>query len=712
MIAYIALYIVAAIAGATSVILIRAGEKTSRSFALATLAAALWALLNGIYQHLPSASALLLPVANLSYVATILIGTALALFSQNFIGKESKGITITPTFLLVGLIVVGVLCLLPGVVIRDIDEKKSIITNPWVFVFAGYFAFTLGVFFVRLVLAFRRSFGIKRQQVLLILTGSALSTLFGLFFNLILPLTGDYGFVWSGPLFLLIFIFFTVYAIVTTQLFDIRLVIKRTFVFSALVSIIVLGYAVIGYITTSLLNLEPNTNEQLVVNIALTMIIAASIRPFRRWLSVKTDSIFFKQDYDERMVVHDLGVQLNAVIGLDEALEIVMQTLIRTLHLRHTVTYVFPQAGHEADQPVRILPVGYAQPQHLPLGEADGVRAYFQVNPLITSVRDITASGGGRSTAVLEAVQAKLTSIEAATIVPLHIDNQSIGLLCLSDKQSGDSLTKQDLNLLKSISDQMISSIQKARLYESDQAKNEFVSVASHELITPISAIEGYIDYVLQPQEGKTPLEARTKEYLDNVKSAVHRLSSQLKDLLDVSRIESGKMTMEYRSVDVGFIVRDTVNQLRFVAQEKGIEVKVEVPADIPEVWADSDRTVQVIVNLLSNAIKYNREKGSVLITGSLRKGDGMIEISVKDTGFGMKAEQMTHLFEKFYRVDSSKTVGIVGTGLGLYITKSIVERMGGQITVKSEEGAGTTFTVTLPSTKRAQATGLIPTSI
>jgi signal transduction histidine kinase len=353
--------------------------------------------------------------------------------------------------------------------------------------------------------------------------------------------------------------------------------------------------------------------------------------------------------------------------------------------------------------------VGYAQPQHLPLGEADGVRAYFQVNPLITSVRDITASGGGRSTAVLEAVQAKLTSIEAATIVPLHIDNQSIGLLCLSDKQSGDSLTKQDLNLLKSISDQMISSIQKARLYESDQAKNEFVSVASHELITPISAIEGYIDYVLQPQEGKTPLEARTKEYLDNVKSAVHRLSSQLKDLLDVSRIESGKMTMEYRSVDVGFIVRDTVNQLRFVAQEKGIEVKVEVPADIPEVWADSDRTVQVIVNLLSNAIKYNREKGSVLITGSLRKGDGMIEISVKDTGFGMKAEQMTHLFEKFYRVDSSKTVGIVGTGLGLYITKSIVERMGGQITVKSEEGAGTMFTVTLPSTKRAQATGLIP---
>lgn len=679
MIAYIALYIVAAIAGATSVILIRAGEKTSRSFALATLAAALWALLNGIYQHLPSASSLLLPVANLSYVATILIGTALALFSQNFIGKESKGITITPTFLLVGLIVVGMLCLLPGVVIRDIDEKKSIITNPWVFVFAGYFAFTLGVFFVRLVLAFRRSFGIKRQQVLLILAGSALSTLFGLFFNLILPLTGNYGFVWSGPLFLLIFIFFTVYAIVTTQLFDIRLVIKRTFVFSALVSIIVLGYAIIGYITTSLLNLEPNTNEQLAVNIALTMVIAASIRPFRRWLSVKTDSIFFKQDYDERMVVHDLGVQLNAVIGLDEALEIVMQTLIRTLHLRHTVTYVFPQAGHEADQPVRILPVGYAQPQHLPLGEADGVRAYFQLNPLITSVREITQIGGGRSGAVLESVQAKLQSIEAATVVPLQIEMQSIGLLCL---------------------------------YESDQAKNEFVSVASHELITPISAIEGYIDYVLQPQEGKTPLEARTKEYLDNVKSAVHRLSSQLKDLLDVSRIESGKMTMEYRSVDVGFIVRDTVNQLRFVAQEKGIEVKVEVPADIPEVWADSDRTVQVIVNLLSNAIKYNREKGSVLITGSLRKGDGMIEISVKDTGFGMKAEQMTHLFEKFYRVDSSKTVGIVGTGLGLYITKSIVERMGGQITVKSEEGSGTTFTVTLPSTKRAQATGLIPTSV
>jgi signal transduction histidine kinase len=148
------------------------------------------------------------------------------------------------------------------------------------------------------------------------------------------------------------------------------------------------------------------------------------------------------------------------------------------------------------------------------------------------------------------------------------------------------------------------------------------------------------------------------------------------------------------------------------VAQEKGITIEVQVPPDIPEVWADSDRTIQVIVNLLSNAIKYNRPNGSVRISGSLRKGDGMIEISVKDTGFGMKPEQMTHLFEKFYRVDSSKTVGIVGTGLGLYITKSIVERMGGQISVKSEENVGTTFTVVLPSTKRAQATGLTVSSL
>jgi signal transduction histidine kinase/preprotein translocase subunit Sec61beta len=708
MIAYVALYSVFAITTATGLFLLRASDQKSRTFALATIAAGLWALLNGIYQQLPGTSSGLTIVANLSYIAAALIATGLVQFSKQFDSKRVKIPMLPSSVVWTGFLVTSVLCLVPGLVVSSIGIDKSIQTTPAIFGFVGYFGIGVLYFFSRIVAALLSSSGVLKQQIVLILIGSAISTLFGLLLNLVLPLTGNYAFVWSGPLFLTVFILFTGYAIVTTKLFDIQLVIKRAAAFSALVGFVVLIYAVAGFTLAGLFGFTPDSNATLFVNILLTLIVSVSIRPLRRWLSVKTDAIFFKQDYNEREVVRDLGIKLNSVIGLDEALEIVMQTLIGVLHLRHSVAYVFPQEGHESDQPVRILPVGYSQTQHLPLGEADGVRAYFTVNPLLVSASEIMNSGGSRSEAILSTVQAKLQSIEAEMIVPLYVDSQLIGLLALSEKQSGDKFSKQDLSLFKSISDQAISSIQKARLYESDQAKNEFVSVASHELITPISAIEGYIDYVLQPQEGKTPLEPRTKEYLDNVKSAVHRLSSQLKDLLDVSRIESGKMAIDYRSVDVGFVVRDTVNQLRFIAQEKKISVEIEVPADIPEIWADSDRTVQVIVNLLSNAIKYNRPEGSVLITGKLRKSDGMVEISVSDTGFGMKAEQMTHLFEKFYRIDSSKTVGIVGTGLGLYITKSIIERMGGTISVKSTENKGTTFTVALPSTKRIQATGLI----
>ena len=139
------------------------------------------------------------------------------------------------------------------------------------------------------------------------------------------------------------------------------------------------------------------------------------------------------------------------------------------------------------------------------------------------------------------------------------------------------------------------------------------------------------------------------------------------------------------------------IDQLKFVAADKKLTITyVQPEKELPPVWADPDRTMQILVNLVSNAIKYTPE-GKVTITSHADKHTGIVSVSIQDTGLGMSKTQMAHLFTKFYRVDTPETTGITGTGLGLYITKSIIEKMGGTITCKSEQGKGSTFTFTLP---------------
>jgi|GEM_PF-6585949 len=275
-----------------------------------------------------------------------------------------------------------------------------------------------------------------------------------------------------------------------------------------------------------------------------------------------------------------------------------------------------------------------------------------------------------------------------------------IGLMLLSAKRSGEAYQPADLSLLEAVGHQAIIAIQRAKLYEGDQMKTQFVSIASHELLTPIAAIEGYLNAIIE--KNKTVMAPKTGEFLGNVNSAIHRLSTLVRDLLSVSRLESGRISITPQAFDIGRSIQETAAQLEFVAKEKGITLKVEkLPAHLPQAYADPERTTQVLMNLVGNAIKYNRPNGTVTVEVDPTHHEGSLKISIKDSGIGMSKEQMSHLFEKFYRVASQETVGIVGTGLGLYITKSIVERMKGHITVKSVPNKGTTFSFMLPAVKQ-----------
>jgi PAS domain S-box-containing protein len=228
---------------------------------------------------------------------------------------------------------------------------------------------------------------------------------------------------------------------------------------------------------------------------------------------------------------------------------------------------------------------------------------------------------------------------------------------------------------------------------ELDRMKTEFVSQVSHELRTPLTAIKGFTDMILDGDAGEVNEEQ--EEYLKIVKGNVDRLVSLINDLLDVARIESGRIKLNVEPLDLSEIIELVVATLRPLIEDKDQTITVELAPHLPMARGDHDRVLQVLTNLVSNAYKYTPAGGAIRVEASAA-GD-LVRVAVHDTGIGIAPEDLARLFTRFYRVDSSLTREIGGTGLGLSIVKSIVELHGGSVSVESTSGAGSTFAFTLP---------------
>jgi PAS domain S-box-containing protein len=228
---------------------------------------------------------------------------------------------------------------------------------------------------------------------------------------------------------------------------------------------------------------------------------------------------------------------------------------------------------------------------------------------------------------------------------------------------------------------------------EVDRMKTEFVSMVSHELRTPLTSIKGFTEMVLDGDAGEIDEEVR--EFLEIVYANAERLVALVNDLLDISRIESGRINLKSEPVDLQAIVQAVENTMQHKLQEKGQTLIVEIDPDAAQVIGDRDKLVQVLTNYVSNAYKYSPE-GAVIRIEITRQGDHA-RVAVIDNGYGISPENQKQLFTKFYRVDNSLTSAIGGTGLGLSIVKQIIEMMGGEVGVESEEGVGSTFTFTVP---------------
>lgn len=233
------------------------------------------------------------------------------------------------------------------------------------------------------------------------------------------------------------------------------------------------------------------------------------------------------------------------------------------------------------------------------------------------------------------------------------------------------------------------------RLKELDKMKSDFVSNVSHELRTPLTSIKGSVDNMLDGLTGQ--LNEKQIRYLTRIKSNTDRLSRLINDLLDLSKIEAGRIDLKPANLALVPLAKEIAESMRPVGAEKLISLEVISPDTSVTAWADRDKVTQILMNLFANALKFTPSHGQVTIAVQ-RNGDGWVQVSVRDTGPGIRPEEANKIFDKFYQiaqVDKQKTKG---TGLGLAISKALVEMHGGKIWVESEVGRGSTFSFTLPA--------------
>jgi len=309
---------------------------------------------------------------------------------------------------------------------------------------------------------------------------------------------------------------------------------------------------------------------------------------------------------------------------------------------------------------------------------------------------------------------ALLTQTKAWIAVPLKVKDRILGSLTV-DRVQAHSLTQDDLELMMTVAHQVAIALDNASAYEqieglnvglevkvrertaeleqADRLRSQFLSHVSHELKTPLTSIKGFLQNLLDGLTG--PLNEKQQSYVSRMLDNSNRLIRMIEDLLDRTRIQSGRLDLVPGEIDLGSCVADAVEQLRLLAQAKRQTLEVVAPSAPLMVWADHDRLVQIVMNLVQNAVKFTPENGNITVTVR-QESQTLAGVSVLDTGPGIQPAFLDQIFDPFFRVKQVRS-GMKGLGLGLSIVRTLVELQGGTIVARSEPGHGAELHFTIP---------------
>ncbi len=316
-----------------------------------------------------------------------------------------------------------------------------------------------------------------------------------------------------------------------------------------------------------------------------------------------------------------------------------------------------------------------------------------------------------------------LMAVSSFVCAPIMLKNGAIGALLLGSESSYTPLTEGDKDLVYILATQIGEALENAKLYEEtwhshqelehkiqqrtkelsaaleeikviSKRKSDFISAVSHELRTPLTSIKGYASIVAAGKLGELPQAA--KERIEKINTHSDSLSDLINNLLDISRIESGRVEMKFEPLNIRAMAEALGDMLAPPLKERNLEFVIDIPAPGPTARGDKIQIERVFINLVGNALKFTPAGGKITVR-AVQRDDGMVHITVSDTGIGIAEKDIEKVFEEFYRVDNEMNQKVKGTGLGLSLVKYIVEAHKGKITVTSALNKGTSFTFTLP---------------
>jgi len=537
---------------------------------------------------------------------------------------------------------------------------------------------------------------VTKKQFNLVRIGLTAFVILSLLTNLILPnvLAKSWPSVFApaGSVVLAIAFF---YAMTRYRLFDVRFVAVRAGAYLTTVFVFTLLFiAPFVFVVEKLIGGSLSLNQFILV-VSISAVLLFFLQFLRLFFDRLTAAIFFRHYYNPQEVLDRLS-DIIARTANTETLRNDTLDLLRDVLRPNTIAYnLFADKSEHIASLARQIEM-----------KASGSRV-VDVEDLESNDRHLTAL---------------LKDNDIALAIKLRTTHENLGYMVLGYKKSGELYTDRDRRLLSVAADEIAVSLQNAlrfeeiqnfnatlqrnvdkatgqlrnsnrRLRELDTAKDDFISMASHQLRTPLTSIKGYLSMVLEGDAGE--LNDRQHAMLQQAFNSSQQMVYLISDLLNLSRLSTGKFIIEPSPVDLSEVVQAEVSQLREIAKGRGLTLTYSRPHDFPALLLDETKIHQVVMNFIDNALHYTTEGGAVIV--ALEETATAVEYTVTDTGIGVPKSVQHRLFSKFYRADNAQKVRPDGTGLGLFMAKKVVTAQGGVIIFHSTEGQGSTFGFRIP---------------
>lgn len=670
-------------------------------FFLFALSIGVWAIFVSLFNFATSQVAAEIFVS-IYYSAALLISYGFLIFVlvlyEGKVKRSVAALTIIPWVLM------SVLIMIPGFFVSSINTSANDVelVMPLYIVYSVLFVAYVGIglgYMIHQSLKRRRH---SRKGFLI--TALVICFAGGALFNLILPGLGNYQWINLGPLFAFLMVFSVFYSIARHGLFDIRLAVVRTVAYLLSLATLAAVYLFVAFVIFDQLLGQSSTLGQTVINVGLTLTLAFLFQPIKRFFDRLTKKLFYKDSYN----VDDFYEKLNKVLNSTTKLRVLLtrlSTIIgETLNAEHAFFFIYTDTG-------RFVTSGTDSRHKLPLRDAK----------LLEEHSGLLLVGDQR---LSSQIRRMMISHKLAAIMPLRHSDEIVGYLCLGEHRSSD-YGPRDRRLLLTIADELVIAIQNtlsiqevrdlnasleqrineatkelrasnAQLQRLDEAKDEFISMASHQLRTPLTSVKGYISMLVEGDVGKvTP---QQKHLLDEAFISSERMVRLIGDFLNVSRLQTGKFIIEKQPVDLAKLVAQELESLDPNAQARGMKFVYKQPKNIPMLNLDINKIQQVVMNFADNAIYYSKEKSVIKV--DLKLDGSWVECTVKDTGIGVPLAEQARLFGKFFRATNARKQRPDGTGVGLFLAKKVIDAHDGQIIFESKEGKGSTFGFRLPLNK------------